>query len=72
MNFYLVSVAIIVLIAGALWFRVFGRKIRCPFCREWLPRGAGIQVGRAKGRDPYICPFCDHVIHKRDLQSPSA
>jgi hypothetical protein len=68
MDPYLIGGLAVVVVAAVIGFRIFGQKIRCPFCREWLPRGAALQVGRTKGKDPYLCPFCDHVIQKRDLQ----
>jgi hypothetical protein len=68
MNLYLYILLGAVVVVGILAFRLYGQRVRCPFCREWLPRGAVYQVGRKSGGGPYLCPYCDHAIGKRDLQ----
>jgi hypothetical protein len=68
MNLYVYCLLGIAVVAAIVLFRTYGQKVRCPFCREWLPRGATSQVGKKSLTGPYLCPYCDHVIQKRDLQ----
>jgi hypothetical protein len=68
MNYLLIGLLVVAVVAAVVAFRVFGERVRCPFCREWLPRGAAYYAGRKGTESPYLCPFCDHVVRKRDLQ----
>jgi hypothetical protein len=68
MNLYIYGLLAAAIVVGILVFRAYGRRVRCPFCREWLPRGAVYFAGRKSTGDPYLCPYCDHVISKRDLE----
>jgi hypothetical protein len=69
MNLYLYGFLAVVVVVGIVAFRAYGRRVRCPFCREWLPRGAVYLIGRNSAEGPYLCPFCNHVVRKRDLQT---
>ena len=68
MNLYWIIFLAVVCVIGVVAFRIYGQRVRCPFCREWLPRGAAHQVGRRSLEGPYSCPYCDHIIQKRDLK----
>jgi hypothetical protein len=61
-------IAAVVIVAAFVAYRILGRPVRCPFCREWLPRTAAYQIGRTSAAGPYACPYCNHVIRRSDLE----
>jgi hypothetical protein len=66
--YYLLAAVVLAAVIAFVVFQRFGARVRCPFCREWLPRGATYLISRPGTSGPYSCPFCDHIIRRGDLK----
>jgi hypothetical protein len=72
-NLYLMVGLVAAVVVAFVAYRVLvGPRVRCPFCREWLPRSAAYQVRQQQKQNPYCCPFCDHVILPGNLKNATS